>query len=50
MIGDSMQADVLGARGVGMRAILVRSTHPDARVHCPTLAEVVDVVSGPPTG
>ena len=47
MIGDSMQADVLGAHAVGMRAILVRSTHPDAPAHCPTLTQVIDVVGGP---
>jgi putative hydrolase of the HAD superfamily len=46
MIGDSWRADVLGARGVGMRSILVRSTHPDAAVQCQTLDEVVDVVDG----
>src|SRR2546428_6168167 len=40
MIGERLEADVLGARAVGMRAILVRSTHPDASVHCPTLTQV----------
>lgn len=33
-------------RPVGLRAILVRSTHPDAAVQCRTLDEVVDVVGG----
>ena len=50
MIGDSWRADVLGARGVGLRAILVRSTHPDAAVQCPTLDHVVGVVDGSGTG
>jgi putative hydrolase of the HAD superfamily len=46
MIGDSWRADVQGAQALGMRAILVRSTHPDAAVQCQTLGEVVDVVDG----
>ena len=33
MIGDSWRADVQGALAVGLRAILVRSKHPDAAVH-----------------
>ncbi len=46
MIGDSWRADVLGTQTVGMRAIVVRSHHPDAAVHCQTLDEVVDLVDG----
>lgn len=46
MIGDSWRADVQGALAVGMRAILVRTKHPDAGVHFETLRDVVDVVGG----
>jgi FMN phosphatase YigB (HAD superfamily) len=44
MIGDSWRADVQGALAVGLRAILVRSKHPDAVVQCETLHQVADVV------
>jgi FMN phosphatase YigB (HAD superfamily) len=46
MIGDSWRVDVQGALAAGMRAILVRSEHPDAALQCQTLAEVVGVVEG----
>ena len=46
MIGDSWRADVQGALAVGMRAILVRSEHPEAGLHCKTLKEIVAVVEG----
>lgn len=46
MIGDSWRADVLGARAVGMRAILVRAQPADASVQCDTLHEVGDIVEG----
>jgi putative hydrolase of the HAD superfamily len=46
MIGDSWSADVRGARAVGLRAILVRSKHPDADVQCETLDDVVAIVDG----
>jgi putative hydrolase of the HAD superfamily len=46
MIGDSWRADVQGALAVGLRAILVRSEHPEATLHCKTLREVVSVVDG----
>ncbi|MGH7461048.1 MAG: HAD family hydrolase [Longimicrobiales bacterium] len=44
MIGDSWSADVLGARSVGMRAVLVRNRHAEATVHCETLDGVVRVI------
>jgi putative hydrolase of the HAD superfamily len=44
MIGDSWRADVQGARGVGMRAILVREAHPEADTRCESLHEVVTIV------
>jgi putative hydrolase of the HAD superfamily len=46
MIGDSRRADVQGALAIGMRAILVRSEHPEAALQCKTLKEVVGVVEG----
>jgi FMN phosphatase YigB (HAD superfamily) len=46
MIGDSWRADVQGALAIGMRAILVRSEHPEAALQCKTLEEVVGVVEG----
>jgi len=49
MIGDSWRADVQGALAVGMRAILVRSEHPEAALHCKTLQEVVGVVGQTPS-
>jgi putative hydrolase of the HAD superfamily len=44
MIGDSWRADVQGALAVGMRAILVRSQHPDATVWCETVTDVATIV------
>jgi putative hydrolase of the HAD superfamily len=44
MIGDNWYADVGGAQAVGMRSILVRNEHPDARVRCATLSEVIGVI------
>ena len=46
MIGDSWRADVQGALAAGLRAILVRSEHPEAARHCSTLKDVVDLVDG----
>jgi putative hydrolase of the HAD superfamily len=46
MIGDSWRADVQAALAVGMRAILVRSEHPEAALQCKTLKEVVGIVDG----
>jgi putative hydrolase of the HAD superfamily len=40
MIGDSLQADVVGASMLGIRSILVRATHPDAQYCCRELAHV----------
>jgi putative hydrolase of the HAD superfamily len=44
MIGDNYQADVLGARGAGLPAILVRREHADAPLCCASLAEVIEIV------
>ena len=46
MIGDSWRADVQGALGVGMPAILVRSTHPEATMRCETLEDIAAIVEG----
>lgn len=46
MIGDSWRADVQGARGVGMRAILVRETHPDASLRCERLTGIAPIIEG----
>lgn len=46
MIGDSWRADVQGALAVGMRAILVRSEHPEAALQCKALKAVVGLVEG----
>lgn len=37
MVGDSWQADVCGATGAGIRGILVRKSHTDAKLCCPDL-------------
>ena len=37
----------VGARAVGMRAILVRERHPAATVQCDTLDEVPRIVGAP---
>ncbi len=40
MIGDNYQADVAGANSVGLPAILVRGTHPEATHCCERLSDV----------
>ena len=47
MIGDSWRADVEGSRAVGMRAILVRTEHPEATVRCASLHDVAAIVDPP---
>lgn len=44
MIGDNWRADVEGASTVGMRAILVRTQDPRARLACQDLAGVIGIV------
>jgi len=46
MIGDNWHADVQGAAAVGLRSILVRGGHPEARLRCESLDEVIRVVDG----
>jgi putative hydrolase of the HAD superfamily len=45
MVGDSMQADVVGAMGVGIPAILVRRFSADARLYAETLLGVPVILS-----
>lgn len=45
MIGDNMSADVLGAEGVGIPAILVRRHHEDARYYCENLLQLPSIVN-----
>jgi ribonucleotide monophosphatase NagD (HAD superfamily) len=40
MIGDNVEADVLGAESVGLRAILVRGKDPRALRRAETLRDV----------
>jgi FMN phosphatase YigB (HAD superfamily) len=42
MIGDNVEADILGAERVGLPAILVRKTHPAARY---VAADLLDLPS-----
>lgn len=42
VIGDNYQSDILGAKEVGLKAILVRKPHPDAEVFFATLPEIND--------
>jgi putative hydrolase of the HAD superfamily len=44
MIGNSFADDVRGAESVGIRAILVRARHPDARLQCDRLSEVIEII------
>jgi putative hydrolase of the HAD superfamily len=44
IVGDSVQADIAGAQAVGLRAVLVRSQHPQAVHCCETLAELPRVL------
>jgi putative hydrolase of the HAD superfamily len=44
MIGDSVEADVLGAERAGLRAILVRGTDPRAKYCCARLPDCVKII------
>ena len=41
MVGDSVNADVLGAKAVGVNAILARGEHPRATRCCRSLSDVL---------
>lgn len=45
MVGDNVEADVLGAERVGLRGILVRREDPRAKRFCPSLAGVVSLIA-----
>jgi putative hydrolase of the HAD superfamily len=44
MVGDNIDADVLGAEVVGIRSILVRKSDPRARRCCESLGEVIEII------
>ena len=44
MIGDNIQADIMGAGNLGIPSILVRKKSPAAKIYCETLIQVLDVV------
>jgi putative hydrolase of the HAD superfamily len=46
MIGDSYEADILGAEAVGIRGILARTDDSRARICCRDLPAVADVLRG----
>ena len=45
MIGDNMEADILGAEAVGLSAILVRKFHNQAKYFCETPDQIAEIVS-----
>ncbi len=45
MVGDSYQADVLGAQAVGLPAVLVRRPHPEARHYAETLPALLAILA-----
>jgi putative hydrolase of the HAD superfamily len=48
MIGDSYEADIVGARSVGVPGILVRKPHPGALYYSPGLEQVPALLSAEP--
>jgi len=47
MIGDSYEADILGAEALGIEGILARESDPRARICCHDLRAVADVLRDP---
>lgn len=45
MIGDSWTADICGAEACGIRSVLLRKSHVEAKRQCPTLAELPAILS-----
>ena len=45
MIGDNVSADVMGAEGVGIPAVLVREHHEAARYYCEALSELRSIIN-----
>lgn len=48
MVGDSLEADVLPAEALGLRAILVRTEHPRAPRCCQSLTRALDLLTRGP--
>src|SRR5690606_36484350 len=44
MIGDNIEADVIGAGQVGIKSILVRNTDKRAKYSCQNLKDVINIV------
>ncbi|HTV49072.1 MAG TPA: HAD-IA family hydrolase, partial [Phycisphaerae bacterium] len=47
MVGDNFVADIQGAEQVGIPAILVRKSHPEAKRHAEQLAGVIALLEEP---
>ena len=45
MIGDNINADIMGAEGVGISAVLVRKHHEDAKYYCEDLSQLYTIVN-----
>jgi putative hydrolase of the HAD superfamily len=45
MVGDSYNADIVGARCAGLPAVLVRSKHDDAQYQVSSLFQLADVIA-----
>ena len=45
MVGDSMEADILGAKAVGLSGILVRKFHTKAEYYCSTLHQISEIIA-----
>lgn len=45
MIGDNYLADIAGAAQVSIPGILVRNSHPEARIYCADLAGIVTILA-----
>lgn len=46
MIGDGYEADIAGARAIGVPGILVRKSHPQAEHRCKDLLGVIGILPG----
>jgi FMN phosphatase YigB (HAD superfamily) len=46
MIGDGYEADIAGARAMGIPGILVRKAHPQAEYCCHNLLGVIGILLG----
>ena len=45
MVGDNFNADIVGARRVGVPAVLVRSTHDEAQYQAQSLSQLAQVIA-----